>query len=67
MTTNCPCGSGKQLSLAGPGSSEQLPFHFTTGIPFSCGKALAGVYDRTLTNWCGPPPEPPPKPDVSLS
>jgi hypothetical protein len=61
LKCNCPCGSNKQTSLWGAGKFEQLPYHFTAGVPFSFGNLLASGYDNRLTNRYGDPPDPPPK------
>ena len=61
LTSNCPCGSGKQIALWGAENNEQIPCQFTVGIPITFGNLLDGVYEHRLTDRYDTPPDPPPK------
>jgi hypothetical protein len=61
LRCQCPCGSGKALSLAKLPNSEILPFVFAAGLRDQLVAALPYDFPRRMSTRPGEPPDPPPR------
>lgn len=61
LTCACPCGDRQSPLFSGTERFEQLPFHFSDGLPVVNEERITPLEQRRQTDRHGAPPDPPPK------
>lgn len=66
ISSNCPCGSGKQLALCGTEELQVLPYHFSGGITLLREDNFSHQTPDRLVGRNVKPPVPPPELSIRL-
>ena len=61
IACGCPCGSGKNATMATTGSSEVLPYQFSELFITPHSDTQFPIPNHRLTSRHGDPPDPPPR------
>jgi hypothetical protein len=61
----CPCGSGKDMSVASGKTIQHIPFSFSSGLPLQLVSRLDFLQPERFASRYGEPPDPPPKAYIS--
>lgn len=59
--STCPCGSGKDMTVASGETIQHLPFRFLSGIPIQQATRFSYLQPERFASRHGEPPDPPPK------